>query len=122
MSYAGKNAHSAGKTIGVLRGTASRANRCYVVAHCGGYPFAENSTKIINLIFETFPKAFLFLIPALVRFLDMPKAKSIIHQIWLREAMGAILKKKVPKRGKSKKGWGISAKISQQFKMCNLLR
>ena len=36
VSYAGKNAYSAGKTSGVLRGGASRANRCYVLAHCGG--------------------------------------------------------------------------------------
>ena len=36
VSYAGKNAHSAGKTSGVLRGGVSGANRCYVLAHCGG--------------------------------------------------------------------------------------
>ena len=36
VSYAGKNACSAGKTSGVLRGGASGANRCYVLAHCGG--------------------------------------------------------------------------------------
>ena len=35
VSYAGKNAYSAGKTSGVLRGGASGANRCYVLAHCG---------------------------------------------------------------------------------------
>ena len=34
MSYTGKNAYSAGKTSGVLRGGASGANRCYVMAHC----------------------------------------------------------------------------------------
>ena len=34
LSYAGKNAYSAGKTSGVLRGVASGANRCYVLAHC----------------------------------------------------------------------------------------
>ena len=34
--YAGKNAYSAGKTSGVLRGGTSGANRCYVLAHCGG--------------------------------------------------------------------------------------
>ena len=86
----------------------------------GGYPlptpFAENSTKIINLIFETFPKAFLFLIPALVRFLDMPKAKSIIHQIWLREAMGAILKKKSQKEEKVKRGGGSARKSANNSK------
>ena len=83
----------------------------------GGYPFAENSTKIINLIFETFPKAFLFLIPALVRFLDMPKAKSIIHPIWLREAMGAILKKeKVQKEEKVKRGGGSARKSANNSK------
>ena len=36
VSYAGKNAYSAGKTSGVLRGGASGANKCYVLAHCGG--------------------------------------------------------------------------------------
>ena len=36
VSYAGKNAYSAGKTSGVLRGGASGANRCYVLAPCGG--------------------------------------------------------------------------------------
>ena len=36
VSYAGKNEYSAGKTSGVLRGGASRAKRCYVLAHCGG--------------------------------------------------------------------------------------
>ena len=35
---AGKNACSAGKTSGLLRGDASGDNRCYVLAHCGGYP------------------------------------------------------------------------------------
>ena len=35
VSYAGKNAYSAGKTSGVLRGVASGANRGYVLAHCG---------------------------------------------------------------------------------------
>ena len=34
MSYAGKNAYSAGKTTGVLRGGASGANRGYLLAHC----------------------------------------------------------------------------------------
>ena len=34
VSYAGKNAYSAGKTSEVLRGGASGANRCYVLAHC----------------------------------------------------------------------------------------
>ena len=28
--------YNAGKTSGVLRGGASGANRCYVLAHCGG--------------------------------------------------------------------------------------
>ena len=28
--------YSAGKTSGLLRGDASGANRCYVLAHCGG--------------------------------------------------------------------------------------
>ena len=34
VSYAGKNAYSAGKTSGVLRGGALAANRGYVPAHC----------------------------------------------------------------------------------------
>ena len=38
VSYAGKNAYSAGKTSGVLRGGASGANRCYVLAHCAPPP------------------------------------------------------------------------------------
>ena len=37
VSYAGKNVHSAGKTGALLRGDASGANRCYVVAHCAPY-------------------------------------------------------------------------------------
>ena len=36
VSYAGKNAYSAGKTFGVLRVGASGANRGYALAHCGG--------------------------------------------------------------------------------------
>ena len=36
VSYIGNNACIAGKTSGVLRGSASGANRCYVLAHCGG--------------------------------------------------------------------------------------
>ena len=36
VSYAGKNAYSASKTSGGIKGGASRANRCYVLAHCGG--------------------------------------------------------------------------------------
>ena len=36
VSYAGKNAYSAWKTRGDLRGGASVANRGYVLAHCGG--------------------------------------------------------------------------------------
>ena len=34
VCYAGKNAYSAGKTREILRGAASGANRCYVLAHC----------------------------------------------------------------------------------------
>ena len=44
VSYAGKNAYSAGKTSGVLRGGASEANRCYVLAHCGGGEGHKNLT------------------------------------------------------------------------------
>ena len=40
-SYAGKNAYSAGKTNGVLRGGASGANRCYVLAHTHTRPPTE---------------------------------------------------------------------------------
>ena len=40
VSYAGKNAHSAGKTSGVLRGGASGDNRCYVLAPCAPPPHA----------------------------------------------------------------------------------
>ena len=43
VSYAGKNANSAGKTSGLLRGGASRANRCYVLAHC-----ASPSMDLLN--------------------------------------------------------------------------
>ena len=42
VSYAGKNAYSAGKTSGVLRGDASGANRGYVLAHCA--PPEESAT------------------------------------------------------------------------------
>ena len=38
VRYPGKNACSAGKTSALLRGDASRANRCYVVAHCALSP------------------------------------------------------------------------------------
>ena len=34
VSYAGKNTYSEDKTGGLLRGGASRANRCYVLVHC----------------------------------------------------------------------------------------
>ena len=33
--------YSASKTSGVLRGAASGANRCYVLAHCGGRGYIE---------------------------------------------------------------------------------
>ena len=36
VSYAGKNAYSAGKTSGVLRGGALEANRGNVLAQLGG--------------------------------------------------------------------------------------
>ena len=39
VSYASKKTYSAGKTSGVLRGGVSRANRCYVLAHCAPLPF-----------------------------------------------------------------------------------
>ena len=40
VSYAGKNAYSAGKTSGALRDGASGANRGYVLAH-GGPPSSQ---------------------------------------------------------------------------------
>ena len=46
MSYAGKNVYGAGKTSGVLMGGASGANRCYVLAHCGG-EVTKKSGRII---------------------------------------------------------------------------
>ena len=39
VSYAGKNAYSADKTSGVLRGGALEAIRGYVLAHCAPSPF-----------------------------------------------------------------------------------
>ena len=44
VSYAGKNAYRANKTRGVLRGGASGANRCDVLAHCGEGGFGEVTT------------------------------------------------------------------------------
>ena len=38
VSYGGKNAYSAGKTIRVLMGGASGAYRGYVLAHCATIP------------------------------------------------------------------------------------
>ena len=63
VSYAGKNAYSAGKTSGVLRGVTSGANRGYVLAHCGGggrWPTANQKRFIsgtkgpidINLVYK----------------------------------------------------------------------
>ena len=53
---AGKNAYSAGKTSGVLRGGASGANRCYVLAHCGrgGLQVLENVQNFV-CVFDCFP-------------------------------------------------------------------
>ena len=42
VSYAGKNAYSAGKTSGVLKGGASGANRGYVLAH---WPLVKEQSK-----------------------------------------------------------------------------
>ena len=47
VSYAGKNAYSAGKTNGVLRGSASGANRCYVLAHCGEGGAKQWENKVV---------------------------------------------------------------------------
>ena len=41
IKCAGKNAYSAGKTNGVLRGGALGTNRGYVLAHCGGGTVSE---------------------------------------------------------------------------------
>ena len=49
VSYAGKNAYSAGKTSGVLRGGASGANRCYVLAHCAPPPYWHPVQKICGV-------------------------------------------------------------------------
>ena len=49
VSYARKNAYSAGKTSGVLRGIASGANRCYVlrgVPPCG--KIRQNDKFLLN--------------------------------------------------------------------------
>ena len=48
----------------------------------------------------------------------MPKAKSIIHQIWLREAMGAILKKKKSQKEEKVKRGGGSARKSANNSKC----
>ena len=45
VSYAGKNVHSAGKTGALLRGDASGANRCYVLAHCAPPPLKKLGPK-----------------------------------------------------------------------------
>ena len=58
VSYAGKNAYSVGKTSGVLRGGASGANRCYVLAHCAPpqrppptlYLFMNNMIIVLDAI------------------------------------------------------------------------
>ena len=38
VCYVGKDAYSASKTSGVLRGGASGANSCYVLTHCATGP------------------------------------------------------------------------------------
>ena len=45
VSYAGKNAYSAGKTSGVLRGDSSDANRCYVLAHYATHKIYQTQPK-----------------------------------------------------------------------------
>ena len=42
VSYTGKNAYSAGKTSGVLRGGALGANRGYGPPYCGVLEFVES--------------------------------------------------------------------------------
>ena len=56
VRYAGKNAYSAGKTSGVLRGGASEANMGYVLAHCGfklaskvKYFYWSNSCEVMKM-------------------------------------------------------------------------
>ena len=56
VSYAGKNVHSAGKTGALLRGDASGANRCYVVAHCATPP--HPTPKFFLLQFSRHSKGF----------------------------------------------------------------
>ena len=46
VSYAGKNAYSAGKTSGVLKGGAYGGNRCYVLAHCAPPPHNDDDVYV----------------------------------------------------------------------------
>ena len=52
VSYAGKNAYSAGKTSGVLRGGASGANICYVFAHCAPWVLGLKKLPITKKLLE----------------------------------------------------------------------
>ena len=54
VSCAGKNAYGAGKTSWVLRDGASGANRCYVLAHCGGGRSAPHFYMAIGWYFHYF--------------------------------------------------------------------
>ena len=80
VSYAGKNAYSAGKTSGVLRGGASGANRCYVLAHCGGYGMVWYGIKAWTLGFFACLRgqAYLGHCPKFFRFLIMTPPHMII--------------------------------------------
>ena len=52
VSYACKNAYSAGIASGVLRGAASEANWCYVLAHCGPHQ-VNHKTALFTLLYST---------------------------------------------------------------------
>ena len=53
VCYAGKNAYSAGKTREILRGAASGANRCYVLAHCAPPPQTSDESRSLYLYFRS---------------------------------------------------------------------
>ena len=75
VSYAGKNAYSAGKTSGVFRGSASAANRCYVLAHCGG-----GGTKCP----DPFYIAIFFLVGVVKSSFELRKTRPILHYLFFK--------------------------------------
>ena len=55
--YASKNVYKAGKTSALFSGDASGANRCYVVAHCGGgNPNFFIILLLVVLMFDFIPR------------------------------------------------------------------